>query len=262
VLPDQRAAGFQLRVAVFAVVALAIRNHLGPPDISSISARIEALLDETIQGITISAPVRVDGDIEGLADLSAINFEKLAKAFTRAPRTTVEAIRAKATETVQAMVAANPTRADLIAKLEKLIDAYNAATVNVEEQFEALKRFLAELDEEEGRAAREGLTKEEGAIFDLLTKPEPKLTKVQELQVKKIARDLLAKLTDKVSVFQWRQRQATRADVRWTIEQVLNRLPEEPYSKDIWDEKVEQTWSFIFNHSGDSGNTHPSLSHH
>lgn len=119
-----------------------------------------------------------------------------------------------------------------------------------------LKRFLAELDEEEGRAAREGLTQEEEAIFDLLTRPEPKLTKAQEIQVKKIARDLLAKLKDKVSVFQWRQRQATRADVRWTIEQVLNELPEEPYSTGIWDEKVDMTWNVIFSRDHDDSDTH------
>ena len=33
-----------------------------------------------------------------------------------------------------------------------------------------------------------------------------------------------------------------------TIEQVLNELPEEPYPKALWDEKVEATWQFVFAH--------------
>jgi len=70
------------------------------------------------------------------------------------------------------------------------------------------------MEEEERRAAREGLTEEELAIFDLLTKPEPKLTKAQEAEVKKVARDLLVKLQDQLDVFDWRARQQTRAAVQ------------------------------------------------
>ena len=56
------------------------------------------------------------------------------------------------------------------------------------------------MDEEERRAAREGLTEDELAIFDLLTKPEPKLTKAQEIEVKKVARELLEKLQEQLAV--------------------------------------------------------------
>ena len=143
------------------------------------------------------------------------------------------------------MVAQNPTRADLVERLEKLIDAYNTASIGVEELFERLKQFIRDLVDEEARAAREGLTAGELAIFDLLTKPEPKLTKAQEIEVKKIARELLEKLHDAVSVFQWRQRQQTRAAVRSTIEVVLNNLPEAPYPEDMWNQKVEATWLFV-----------------
>ncbi len=246
ILPDERAEPFLRRVAALAVVAQAIRNQLGPPDISALAARVEALLDQNILGVEITAAVREGGDTSGLTDLSAIDFEKLAEAFLRAPRTTVERLRAKAEQQVREMVARNPSRVDLIEKLEALIDAYNAATDNVTEMFERLKDYLRTLDVEEGRAAREGLSEDELAIYDLLTRPAPNLTAAQAVQVKKIAGDLLAKLQDKVSAFQWRQRQQTRSDVRWTIEQVLNALPEAPYPKDLWDAKVEATWQFVF----------------
>jgi type I restriction enzyme R subunit len=75
---------------------------------------------------------------------------------------------------------------DLIEKLEKLIDAYNAATADVEETFEKLKALIRSLDAEQGRAAQEGLTEDELTIYDLLTRPEPKLTKAQDVEVKKV----------------------------------------------------------------------------
>ena len=245
-LPDERAAPFLKRVAALAVVADAIRNRLGPPDISAISDQIEKLLDANLLGIEITAPIHEGGDTDGLTDLSAIDFEKLAAAFAVKPRTTSEQLRTQATKKVRQMVAQNPTRVDLVERLEKLIDAYNTASIGVEELFERLKQFIRDLVDEEARAAREGLTEGELAIFDLLTKPEPKLTKAQEIEVKKIARELLEKLHDAVSVFQWRQRQQTRAAVRSTIEVVLNSLPEAPYPEDLWNQKVEATWLFVF----------------
>jgi type I restriction enzyme R subunit len=48
-----------------------------------------------------------------------------------------------------------------------------------------------------------------------------------------------------VKVIRWRDRQEPRAVVRSTIEVILNTLPEDPYPKDLWDEKVEATWEFV-----------------
>jgi hypothetical protein len=53
--------------------------------------------------------------------------------------------------------------------------------------------------EEERRAAGEGLSEDELAVFDLLTKPKPKLSKAQEVAVKKVARELLEKLQDQLT---------------------------------------------------------------
>lgn len=246
VLPDDRAAPYLTRVAALVVVAQAIRNQLGPPDISAFAAQVDALLDQNILGVEITAPVRSGDDTTGVTDLSAIDFEKLAALFAKAPKTTIERLRDTAKDAAQRMAAKNPSRIDLIEKLEQLIDAYNAATTDVQQTFKKLKEFIRSLDEEQGRAAREGMSEEELAIYDLLTRPEPNLTKAQDAAVRKVARTLLAKLHEKVSVFEWRRRQQTRSDVRWTIEEVLNELPEEPYPKDLWDQKVEATWQFVF----------------
>jgi type I restriction enzyme R subunit len=259
VLPDARAEPFMRRVVALAVVAQAIRNYLGPPDISALAAQVEALLDANILGVEITALVRVGGDTAGLTDLSAIDFEKLAEAFLKAPKTTTETLREKAEAKVKEMAERNPTRVDLVEKLEALVDAYNTASGDVADLFDKLKAFVRELEGEEARAGREGLSEDELAIFDLLTKPEPKLTKAQETEVKKAARELLAKLQDSVAVFQWGQRQQTRAAVRSSIEVVLNTLPEEPYPEELWHEKVEATWAFVLSRYGSSGHAGGSL---
>ena len=105
------------------------------------------------------------------------------------------------------MATRNPTRVNLVEKLEKLVETYNLGTLGVEAFFEALKALVAEMEEEERRAAREGLSEDELAIFDLLTKPEPKLTKAQEIEVKKVAREVLEKLQEQLAVTEWQAKQ-------------------------------------------------------
>jgi type I restriction enzyme, R subunit len=226
-------------VAAYHVVAHAIRYRLGPADISKVSAEIERLLDENIEGVAITAPIRAPDDREGLVDLSAVDFKKLGSLFARQPKTTLEEVKSKALRKACAMAERNPTRVHLVDKLEKLVDAYHAGTLDAERFFEELKKLIGEMDDEERRAAREELTEEE------LARPEPKLTKAQEIAVKKVARELLEKLKEHLAVFRWRDFQQTRAAVLSDIRLKLNELPEEPYPQAMWNQKVESVWQFV-----------------
>lgn len=51
--------------------------------------------------------------------------------------------------------------------------------------------FIRDLDEEDGRAIREGLSEEELAIVDILTKPEPELNADELALVKQVAKAML-----------------------------------------------------------------------
>ena len=82
------------------------------------------------------------------------------------------------------MVHQNHSRVDLAKKFERLIKEYNAGSANIEELFKELVKLSRELSEEEKRAVAEGLSEEELALFDILTKPEPKLSKKEEAAVK------------------------------------------------------------------------------
>jgi type I restriction enzyme R subunit len=245
-LPDQRATPYLKPVATLHVLAEAVRGKLGPVDISPISAKIEALLDEKIEGVAITAPIIEGDEAGGRVDLSAIDFNKLAELFAARPRTAAEKLRSDVEKKAHEMVARNPTRLHLVEKLEKLVEEYNLGTLGVEAFLEALKALVAEMDEEERSAAREGLTEDEKAIFDVLTKPKPKLSKAQEVAVKKVARELLAKLQEYLSVTEWQAKQQVRAAVQSTIRFTLNDLPEEPYPEPLWNEKVDAVWFFIF----------------
>lgn len=244
-LPDERAAPFIQAVAVLHTLADTIRGKLGPADITAISAKIATLLDEKIEGVAILTPI-VEGDrAEGRVDLSDIDFEKLATLFAAKPKTAASQLRDAAERKAKKMAEANPTRQDMVEKLEDLVAEYNAGSIDAERFFQALKDLVAGMDEEDRRAAREGLTEEELAIFDLLTQPAPLLTKAEEVRVKQVARELLERLKDLVSGVDWLKGRQSRASVLSEIRVKLNELPEAPYPEELWNGKVQQVWDFV-----------------
>ena len=91
----------------------------------------------------------------------------------------------------------------------------------------------------------EGLNEEELAIFDILTRPDPTLTKKEEAEVKKVARTLLETLKREKLVLDWRVRQQSRAAVRQAIEITLDTLPE-VYTGDIYERKCDLTYHHIY----------------
>jgi type I restriction enzyme R subunit len=127
-----------------------------------------------------------------------------------------------------------------------MIDAYNEGSKNIEELFEELMAFAQSLKEEEQRAMREELTEEELALFDILTKPEPKLTKKARGEVKKVVRELLEKLKREKLVLDWIKTQAKRAVVLDYIEDFFDqRLPDE-YDKDIFQSKCDLAYLHVY----------------
>lgn len=89
------------------------------------------------------------------------------------------------------------------------------------------------------------MTEEELAIFDLLTKPAPVLTKAEEISVKQVARELLERLKELVAGVDWLKGRQSRASVLSEIRVKLNELPEEPYPEELWIGKVDQVWNFV-----------------
>lgn len=123
----------------------------------------------------------------------------------------------------------------------------NADSQNIESFFEELKMFAQGLTQEVLRAVAEGLTEEELALFDMLTKPEPALTKADEGAVKKVCRELLSTLKREKLVLDWREKQQTKAAVMQTLKLEMRRLPA-AYTKDIRAERLARAYAHVYDH--------------
>jgi type I restriction enzyme R subunit len=240
ILPDRASQEFASRKVLLEVLVQKIRALYPMPEVPDAMEQVEALLEESIApGYVISSESKV-------IDLSSIDFEALKEEFDIGKKRTVaEKLKGLLSAKVREMVRLNNTRMDYRERLQQMIDDYNYGSKNIEELFDELKRFTAELTEEEQRAMREGLTEEELVVFDLLTKPDPELTTSQEADVKKIVRELLTKLKTEKLVLDWRKRQQTRAGVRLAIEETLDDLPE-VYDRPLYARKCDVVYQHVY----------------
>ncbi len=252
ILPDERAAAHAPAAILLSTLAKRIRDDVDGPDVSEVMGRVEALLDDTVS----AEDYRMPGDEpQALVNLSEVDFEALQAKFDKGKKKTeAERLKALLETKVREMVQLNKSRADLLEKLQALIDRYNTGSRNVEGFFEDLKAFMGELKDEDSRAMREGLTEEELAIFDILTRPEPELTDKERDRVKACAKELLQTLKAQKLVVDWWKRQQTKAVVRTFIKRSLAKgLPEEPFPDELFDDKTEAVYTHVFESYGGSG---------
>lgn len=257
-LPNTKAAAQQRTVAAIRVLHERIIEVTRPPeaDISSVHDAVDALLDRSVGAEEYVIRAAAEGTKpDPLIDLSLIDFDGLAAKF--AGRKRAETDRLAQLLRQQAINAAvrNPTRYELVERIEQLIADYNAGSVNIDEYLRSLIELTKTLSVEEERAVREGLTEEELAIFDLLTQPNPVLTADEQETVKASAKKLLEHLHEKL-VQDWRRKVATTNDVNSTIRRVLDQhLPEEPYTVDLFHTKVQLVFDHVLTAYGDDGET-------
>jgi type I restriction enzyme R subunit len=242
VKPDPAAIESSLRVAGIATLAGAIRAKLSPnpPDISSILKQIGELLDDSITGLQVR-----EGGPPAI-NLSKINFEALAQRFKQSKHknTDLEALKAAIAAKLEKLVRLNRTRADFAEKFEALIESYNNGSRNIEQLFEELLKLSNSLDEEQERHVRENLSEEELVIFDILTRPAPALTTAERDEVKKVARDLLARLKT-LLVLNWRQKAAARSTLKLAIEDTLDTLPA-AYDPPLFAQKCSALFEHVY----------------
>jgi type I restriction enzyme, R subunit len=255
-LPDPKAAAQQRSVAAIRVVAERIADVTRTPaaDIKAVADAVDALLDRSVGAEEYVIRAAAAGaNPDPLIDLSQIDFDGLAKRF--AGRKRAETDRLAQLLKQRAIIAAtrNPTRYDLVERIEALIADYNAGSVNIDEYLRRLIELSKTLTEEEQRAVREGLTEEELAIFDLLTKPEPVLTPDELVTVRGSAKKLLTHLHEKL-VLDWRRKADASADVLVTIKRTLDEdLPADPYPPEVFDAKVQAVYDHVLAAYGDDG---------
>jgi type I restriction enzyme R subunit len=247
-LPDQAAREFAAQVTPVEVIADKIRALTPPADISQVMLQVEVLLDRSIatEGYIIREASLPYGD-EHWIDLSGVDFEALAKKFkTGRKRTLNEKLKGSVAAKLMAMVRINRTRMDYLEKFQAMIDAYNAGSLNAEEFFKQLVAFAQSLNKEDQRGVGEQLNEEELALFDLLTKPQIEMSNADRDKVKFTARELLRTLKAGKLVLDWRKRQQARAEVRVTIEKMLDHGLPRAYTPELFEQKTTAVFQHVY----------------
>ena len=111
--------------------------------------------------------------------------------------------------------------------------------------FQELLSLSNSLDDEQARNVRENLSEEELVIFDLLTRPAPALSEEERGEVKKVAKDLLARLKD-LLVLNWRAKAAARSSLKLAIEDTLDSGLPRAYSTDLYKQKCAAVFEHVY----------------
>jgi type I restriction enzyme R subunit len=241
--PHKRASEFAVRMATVTALAERIREATAPEkaDIRDVLMRIGQVLDQSIQGVAMTH----DGSPP--VDLSRIDFKALTEKFKRSATKNLDLERLKAAIGAQLdwLIAANETRVDFREKFEKLIAAYNAGSTQIEQLFLELLELSRTLSDEETRHVREQLAEEELVVFDLLTRPGPTLSTEERNEVKKVARQLLAKVRGILTV-DWQKTAQARARVRDAIEEALDEGLPRVYTEEVFRAKAGVVFQHVY----------------
>ena len=184
--------------------------------------------------------------------LKDINFDALADRFDKQHKNTeFEWLKNLLSYKLREMIKLNSSRLDYQKKFETLIEVYNSGSANVDYSYKELIEFAKKLKKEDERAIMENLTEEELSLFDKLKKPD--LTEKEKIQVKKVAKELLATLKTEKLVLDWRKKQQAVAAVKKEIEDELDKGLPESYDTETYEEKCNIVFQHIYDsYAGDS----------
>lgn len=216
-------------------------------DVTSLLKELHRIVNEAIRA---SAPG--DDHTEGLTvDLSRIDFAKLREEFekkTQRKKTALNDIREMVESKLKLMLETNPQRMDYYKKYQEIIADYNREKdrVAVEDTFVELVKLAESLDAEQRRAAEEGLSEEELALFDLLY--QEKISKAARERLKQASRGLMLSLQDIVGPMEdWTQNASTRAEVEtFILDKLWNTLPRPPYTDDDMEAVASRVYDFLY----------------
>ena len=245
ILPDDSATQFTPHRIAINVIYKQMREKSGlsiddEDVLDVIRNQVNELLDESIETININS------NLPEPINISGIDFDALAEMVSRisSPKQSdAERLKNIIERKLQPMIMRNRTRQDLQQKFLDMIEEYNLGAYNAEELFRRLEEFIRELNEEDKRTVKEGLTEEELAIFDLLLE-DVTLSDKERTQVKVIAKALIEKMQDAL-VIDWRKKQRTKAKIKNLIEEVLDELPE-AYDDDLWPKACSEVFMHVY----------------
>ncbi|MCX5852078.1 MAG: DUF3387 domain-containing protein [Deltaproteobacteria bacterium] len=140
---------------------------------------------------------------------------------------------------------------DFYKKYQEIIADYHREKdrVSVEETFAKVVELANSLDAEQKRAAEEGLTDDELALFDLLFKDT--ISKADREKLKQASKSLLASLRELIKTMPtWTQTVQTQADVKVLIlNNLWNTLPRPPFTDNETENLADRVYDYVWQQS-------------
>ena len=247
ILPDIEARRYAKLVFVSTILYLKIKEALAKfvdkTEVKNLAMQVEELLNESI---TLASYHINEGE---KLDLSKIDFEELQRRILKEKKLALlEKLKASISSKLSDMIQLNSMRKHLQEKFEQIIDDYNSGKLTMEQMYVQLVALTNELTQEEKRHLDENLSEEELAILDILTKPDPKLSKKKFENVKAAAQKLIKVIKKEKLVLDWRKKQSTRAKVKEAIETICDETLPEIYDKELFQEKCNALYEHFYDY--------------
>jgi type I restriction enzyme R subunit len=245
-------------IAVFQYLRGVLDEIIGQSDISDIKLKISELLDQSV----VTAEGALAADLKeteyGIAkpgktlDLSAINFDKLKEEFRGKEFKNIEIanLREFIKNKLEMMLKENSTRTNFAERLQAIINDYNSGGMTTENYYDDLVKFAGDMKAEDERYMREGLSKDELELFDILKKD--KMTKEEDVRVKNAAKHLLKRLVEeqpKVFVQDWYKDSQSQLRVKAAIDTVLDSDLPESYDRMIFKDRSQKLYDLVFEYA-------------
>lgn len=193
--------------------------------------------------------------------LSQIDFAKLRNEFAgevRRKHAALQDTRDLVEKKLTQILASNPMRMDYYKKYQQIIADYNHEKdrVTVEETFAKLVELANSLDVEQRRAAEEGLSDDELALFDLLFKES--ISKVDWERLKQASKSLLAALKDLLKkMHDWTQNTTTQAEVKvFILDSLWQSLPRPPFTDEDTEALAGRVYDYVWQRSASGHGLH------
>jgi type I restriction enzyme, R subunit len=192
---------------------------------------------------------------EGLTvDLSQIDFDKLRNEFAkkvRYKRTALQDIRDVVEQKLQQMIGRNPMQMDYYRRYLDIIAAYNREKdrATVEQTFAELVKLANSLDVEQRRAAEEGLSDDEYALFQMLFRDN--ISKSDRERLKQASKSLLTSLRDLLARMPaWTQNSQTQAEVKvLVLDSLWQSLPRPPFTDQETEQLADRVYDYVWQRS-------------
>ena len=219
-------------------------------DVTEMLKELHRIVNEAIR-----AQAPGEDHAEGLkVDLSQIDFERLRNEFAtkvRRKHAALQDIRQVVEDKLAQMLGHNPMRMDYYKKYQEIIADYNREKdrVTVEETFARLVDLAKSLDAEQRRAAEEGLSEDELALFDLLFKEA--ISKTDRERLKQASKALLVSLRELLRpMHDWTQNTATQAEVKvFILDNLWEALPRPLFSDEETEEVANRVYENVWQRS-------------